>query len=125
MAAMSIESATRNTTWCGRASTIGLFFWFLYWFKNEPKTPIRQVFLLGGPLALIHWFAILAARRRSGLGLLSPSWTALDNRDRRPFGWYPSRLLPRSDRMRGRTGALRNYRRARGAGPKRAPATMQ
>src|SRR6478672_374586 len=76
MAAMSIESATRNTTWCGRASTIGLFFWFLYWFKNEPKTPIRQVFLLGGPLALIHWFAILAARRRSGwvyflpLGLL-------------------------------------------------------
>src|SRR6476660_6121105 len=110
MAAMSIESATRNTTWCGRASTIGLFFWFLYWFKNEPKTPIRQVFLLGGAVGSDPLVRHPSREKAFRLGLLSPSWTALDNRDRRPFGWYPSRLLPRSDRMRGRTGALRNYR---------------
>jgi hypothetical protein len=68
---MSIESASRNTNWWGRASSIGLFVWFLYWFKNEPKTPIAQV-LLWGPLALIHWFGIQAARRRFGWVYLLP-----------------------------------------------------
>lgn len=68
---MSIESASRNTNWWGRASVISLFVWFLYWFKNEPKTPIGQV-LLWGPLALIHWFAIQAARKRFGWFYLLP-----------------------------------------------------
>jgi hypothetical protein len=68
---MSFESASQNTNWWGRASTIGLFVWFLYWFKNEPKTLIGQV-LLWGPLVLIHWFAIQAARTRFGWFYLLP-----------------------------------------------------
>jgi hypothetical protein len=47
IAAMSIELDTRSTNWWGRASTIGLFVWFIYWFKNEPTTPIGQVLLWG------------------------------------------------------------------------------
>jgi hypothetical protein len=37
----------------------------LYWFKNEPHSGTGQG-LLWVPLALIHWFAIQAAKRRFG-----------------------------------------------------------
>jgi hypothetical protein len=67
---MAVASTTR-TNWWGLASTIGLFVWFLFWFKNEPHSVNGQV-LLWGPLALIHWFAILAAKRRFGWLYLVP-----------------------------------------------------
>jgi hypothetical protein len=53
---MAVESKVR-TNWWGLASTIGLFIWFLFWFKNEPRSVNEQI-LLWGPLALIHWFPL-------------------------------------------------------------------
>jgi hypothetical protein len=70
MASMAIASTAR-TNWWGIASTIGLFVWFLFWFKNEPHSIIGQV-LLWGPLALIHWFGIQAGRRRFGWVYIVP-----------------------------------------------------
>ena len=61
---MAVASTTR-TNWWGLASTIGLFVWFLFWFKNEPHRIIGQV-LPWGLLLLIHISVIQAARRRFG-----------------------------------------------------------
>jgi hypothetical protein len=67
---MSVASTPR-TNWWGLASTIGLFVWFLFWFKNEPHSISGQV-LLWAPLALIHWFGIQASRRRFGWVYILP-----------------------------------------------------
>jgi hypothetical protein len=68
---MTTTSAPGSTNWWGLASTIGLFVWFLFWFADEPHSIIGQV-LLWGPLALIHWFAFQAARRRFGWIYVAP-----------------------------------------------------
>jgi len=54
---MSTESVQRTTNWWGRASTISLFVWFLYWFKNEPHSVTGQI-LLWAPLVVIRLLAI-------------------------------------------------------------------
>ena len=68
---MSTESVQRTTNWWGRASTISLFVWFLYWFKNEPHSVTGQI-LLWAPLVVIHLLAIQAARKRYGWIYLAP-----------------------------------------------------
>ena len=68
---MTIVFETRKTNWLGLSSTVGLFIWFLYWFKNEPHSFFAHA-LLWGPLALIHICAILAARRSFGWFYLIP-----------------------------------------------------
>jgi hypothetical protein len=68
---MSTESEQLNTNWWGRASTISLFIWFLYWFKNEPHSITGQI-LLWVPLGVIHLLAIRAVRRRYGWIYLAP-----------------------------------------------------
>jgi hypothetical protein len=62
---MTVDSSTRNTNWWGLASLLGLFVLFLFYFKNEPQTHADQVFFLG-VVAVIHFLAIKAARRRHG-----------------------------------------------------------
>lgn len=54
---MSTESLKWRPNWWGRASTISLFIWFLYWFKNEPHSVTGQI-LLWVPLAVIHLLAM-------------------------------------------------------------------
>ncbi len=68
---MSTESVQRTTNWWGRASTVILFLWFLYWFKNEPHSATGQI-LLWAPLVVIHLLAIQAARKRYGWIYLAP-----------------------------------------------------
>jgi len=60
-----------GTNWWGLSSTVGLFAWFLYYFKNEPHTFNDYVLFWGG-LALIHFCGINAARRRYGWLYLTP-----------------------------------------------------
>ena len=68
---MSTESVQRTTNWWGRASTISLFIWFLYWFKNEPHSVTGHLLLLV-PLVVIYLLAIQSARRRYGWIYLAP-----------------------------------------------------
>ncbi len=68
---MTVNSSIRNTNWWGIAATIGLFAWFLCYFKHEPQTsPDRALFW--GLVAMIHFFGIKAARRRRGWIYLVP-----------------------------------------------------
>jgi hypothetical protein len=52
----------------GFASTIGLFIFSFWWFKNEPHSLIAQV-LPWGPLALVYICGIQVVRRHFGWGL--------------------------------------------------------
>jgi len=40
-----VASTTRNTNWL--ASTLGLFVWLFYWFKNEPHSVVGHISLWG------------------------------------------------------------------------------
>ena len=64
-------ASTARTNWLGIASTVGLFVWFLFWLKNEPQSAIGQI-LCWGPLILIHWLGIEAARRPLGWVYILP-----------------------------------------------------
>jgi hypothetical protein len=64
-------SSTKDANWWGIASTLGLFVWFLFWFKNEPRNVLEHI-LLWGPLALVHWFGIQAAKKPFGWLYLVP-----------------------------------------------------
>jgi hypothetical protein len=68
---MAIKFSTRNTNWWGLLSTVTLFVWFLFWFKDVPQTLNGEI-LFWGTLALIHLFGIKAAMRRFGWVYLVP-----------------------------------------------------
>jgi hypothetical protein len=79
----------QNTSYglAGFASTVELFIFSFWWFKNEPHSLIAQV-LPWGPLALVHICGIQVVQRHFGWGLPVVVGPILDHTSSRTLRWY-------------------------------------
>jgi hypothetical protein len=68
------------------ASTVGLFIFSFWWFKNEPHSLIAQV-LPWGPLARVHICGIQVVRRHFGWGSTCCRWAYFGSSSSRTLRW--------------------------------------